>query len=93
MQTVPAAIATNISDVENSLSGFYNLTAKLSKLRFVRFTGKEDEADTIQWIFTYRKRKFTLQYSIYNGIALLSDDSSNQKLLSKLLSKLQLGSL
>ena len=88
MQTIHAAVATNISDVENSLAGFYNLTCKLSKLRFVRFTGKEDEADTIQWTFTYRKRKFTLQYSIYNGISLLSDNLFNQKVISKLLKKL-----
>ncbi len=91
MQTTHPATATNISNVGSSLSDFYNLITKLSNIRFVRFLGKEDEADSIQWTFTYRKRRFTLQYNIYNGISLLADESSNQKLLSKLLDKLRLG--
>ena len=90
MQVSQRAAATNICNVESSLTDFYNLTSKLSKIRFVRFTGKEDEADCIEWSFTYRKRKFTLQYSIYNGISLFSDEVRNEKLISKLADKLQL---
>ena len=90
MQTIYHAAATNVNNLESSLADFYNLTAKLSKIRFVRFTGKEDDADNIQWIFTYRKRKFTLQYSIYNGISLLSEEAADQKLVSKLADKLQI---
>ncbi len=90
MQLLHNAASTNISNVESSLANFYNLTNKLSSLRFIRFTGKHDEVDSIQWMFTYRKRKFTLQYSIYNGISLFTEDTKNQKLVTKLADKLQL---
>ena len=90
MQIMHNAATTNISNVDSSLADFYNLTGKLSKIRFLRFTGKQDEVDSIQWTFTYRKRKFTLQYSIYNGISLSSDSAKDQKLIDKLTDKLRL---
>ncbi len=90
MQNHPPATATNISNVDSSLTDFYQLTSRLSKIRFVRFTGKEDEADHILWTFTYRGRKFTLQYSIYNGISLLAEASPDQRLIDKLANKLRL---
>ncbi len=85
-----AATTTNINNVDSSLADFYRLAGKLSKLRFVRFTGKEDEADSIHWSFTYRKRKFVLQYSIYNGISLFSEEAKDEKLINKLAGKLQI---
>ena len=90
MQTTHNAAATNISHVGSSLADFYNLTGKLSTIRFIRFTGKLDEVDSIRWTFTYRKRKFVLQYSIYNGVSLSSDNAKDQKLMSKLADKLHL---
>ncbi len=89
MHTTQSA-ATNINNLNSSLADFYQLTTKLSKLRFVRFTGKEDEADSIQWSFTYHKRRFVLQYSIYNGISLFSEEAKDEKLINKLAGKLQL---
>ena len=85
-----SATANNVSSSQSSLTSSYRLTNQLSKIRFVRFIRKEDEADTILWSFTYRKRRFILQYSIYNGISLLSEDSSGEKLISKLARKLGL---
>lgn len=82
--------AANVNNLNSSLSDFYQLTGKLSQLRFVRFTGKEDEADSIQWSFTYHKRKFVLQYSIYNGISLFSEEAKDEKLIHKLAAKLHL---
>ena len=90
MQTSPQAAVNNINVVDSSLADFYNVIAKLSKIPFVRFTGKEDEADCIDWSFTYRKRKFTLQYSIYNGISLFSNEEKIEKLINKLATKLRL---
>lgn len=90
MHTTQQAATTNINNLNSSLSDFYQLTSKLSKLRFVRFTGKEDEADNIQWSFTYHKRKFVLQYSIYNGISLFSEEAKEEKLINKLAGKLHL---
>lgn len=90
MQMSHQAAATNISQVDSSLADFYQLINKLSKIPFVRFTSKEDEADCIEWTFTYRRRKFTLQYSIYNGVSLFSDELNVEKLINKLAKKLHL---
>lgn len=90
MQNQHPATATNISNVDSSLTDFYHLISRLSRLRFVRMMDKEDEADHILWTFTYRKRKFTLQYSIYNGVSLLSEQSPDQRLIDKLATKLRL---
>ena len=51
MQISHHAAVTNISNVESSLADFYNLVSKLSQIRFVRITGKEDEADCIELRF------------------------------------------
>ena len=72
-----------------SLAEFYNLTNKLSKTRFVRFTGKNDEADSIEWCFTYRRRKLMLQYNIYTGVSLLTNNVKGIKAVEKLAEKLR----
>lgn len=90
MQISQTAAATNINVVDSSLADFYNVIARLSQIPFVRITGKEDEADSIDWSFTYRKRKFTIQYSIYNGISLFSNEEKIEKLINKLATKLRL---
>ena len=61
---------TAIIDDSASLQKFYLLTNQLSKHRKVRFTGKLDEADNIEWNFKYRGYPLTLQYNIYNGVSL-----------------------
>ena len=63
-------VETSVIDENGSLQKFYSLTHELSKSRHVRFTGKTDEADNIEWHFKYRGRELTLQYSIYNGVTL-----------------------
>lgn len=67
-----------------SLTEFYNLTNKLSKTRFVRFTGKNDEADNIEWRFTYHGHKLVLQYNIYSGVSLHTESSKDSKAVNKL---------
>ena len=71
-----------------SLNEFYNLTNKLSKTRFVRFTGKNDEADNIEWCFTYRGHKLMLQYNIYTGVSLQTKNVRDIKAVEKLAAKL-----
>ncbi len=85
-QTTTTAKVINES---GSLTEFYNLTNKLSKTRFVRFTGKNDEADNIEWRFTYRRRKLVLQYNIYNGVSLHTSNVKDIKAVEKLAEKLR----
>ncbi len=78
-----------IIDENGSLNQFYSLTNKLSKTRHVRFTGKNDEADNIEWHFKYRGRQLTLQYNIYNGVSLYSRDVKDAETVTKLIDKLK----
>lgn len=60
-----------IIDESGSLQQFYRLTNVLSKTRHVHFTMKEDDADGVEWRFSYRGNHLILQYNIYNGVSLL----------------------
>lgn len=89
MQNMYHTTATEkIINETGSLTEFYNLTNKLSKTRFVRFTGKNDEADNIEWCFTYRGHKLTLQYNIYSGVSLHTNNIKDSKAVHKLAEKL-----
>ena len=70
---------TAIIDDSASLQKFYLFTNQLSKHRKVRFTGKLDEADNIEWNFKYRGYPLTLQYNIYNGISLTPQTGKESK--------------
>jgi hypothetical protein len=90
MQTTYHTTATEkVISETGSLTEFYNLTNKLSKTRFVRFTGKNDEADNIEWCFTYRGHKLMLQYNIYTGVSLHTNNVKNIKAVEKLAEKLR----
>lgn len=59
-----------------SLQQFYRLTNVLSKTRHVHFTAKEDDADILQWRFSYRGNQLALKYDIYNGVTLLFNEKN-----------------
>lgn len=61
---------STIIDDSASLQQFYTLTNQLSRNKKVRFVGKLDDADIIEWNFKYRGYSLTLQYNIYNGVTL-----------------------
>lgn len=74
-----------------TLNEFYSFTRQLGNDKKVRFTGKTDDAESIDWNFTYRGRPLTLQYDIYNGISLFAhsqkDHSAAQQLVSALMNR------
>lgn len=61
---------STVIDDTASLQNFYSLTNQLSRNKKVRFTGKLDEADCIEWNFKYRGYPLSLHYNIYTGITL-----------------------
>ena len=90
MQTIYHTTTTEkVINETGSLNEFYNLTNKLSKTRFVRFKGKNDEADNIEWRFTYRGHKLMLQYNIYTGVSLHTSNIKDIKAAEKLAEKLR----
>jgi hypothetical protein len=81
--------SVTVIDEHGSLQTFYLLTDKLSKTRFVRFTNKLDEADSIEWHFKYHGHPLTLQYDIYNGVTLTPHTSKDVTAATKLAVKLR----
>ena len=78
-----ATAYNTIIDDSASLQQFYLFTNELSKNRRVRFIGKLDEADNIEWNFKYRGHPLTLQYSIYNGVTLAPQNGKDAKVADK----------
>jgi hypothetical protein len=71
------------------LKEFNCLTAKLTGNKRVKFIGKEDEADNIDWRFKYRGKRLILQYNIYNGLSLLSANSKHSSYANELAGSLR----
>jgi hypothetical protein len=74
---------STIIDDAASLQQFYLLTNQLSRNKKVRFTGKLDEADNIDWNFKYRGYPLTLHYNIYNGVTLSQQNGKDLKVVNE----------
>ena len=75
---------STIIDDGASLQQFYLLTNQLSRNKRVRFTGKLDEADNIDWYFKYRGYTLTLHYNIYNGVTLSQQSGKDLKVVNEI---------
>ena len=74
---------STIIDDGASLRQFYLLTNQLSSNKKVRFIGKLDEADNIEWNFKYRGYPLTLHYDIYNGVTLSQQNGKDLKVVNE----------
>lgn len=81
--------AITVLEETATLNEFYSFTDQLSNHKKVRFTGKTDEADNIDWHFKYRGRELTLQYNIYNGISLIPHTIKGNRAAEELASTLK----
>ena len=59
-----------IIDDDCSLKRFYEVANILSDHLDIKFSRKDDDFDTVTWIFAYKGHKLTLHYNIYTGISL-----------------------
>ena len=74
---------TTVIDDNASLQQFYLLTNELSRHKKVRFTGKLDEADSIEWNFKYRGYPLSLQYNIYTGVTLSPQNDKDIRVVNE----------
>ncbi|HNP21195.1 MAG TPA: hypothetical protein PKM63_00835 [Panacibacter sp.] len=84
--------STAVIDDNASLQQFYHITNELSRIKRVKFTGKLDEADNIEWNFKYRGHALTLQYNIYGGVTLSPHNGKDVKVVNELVMKIKAGS-
>lgn len=54
---------------DGTLSLFYQAAGILNQDLRIKFLNKEDEFDSINWDFRFKRSTLTLHYSIYNGIS------------------------
>ena len=59
-----------VIDDDGGLKRFYQVARILNEDFQVSFTNKEDDFDSINWDFNFRKHPLTLHYNIYNGISI-----------------------
>jgi hypothetical protein len=52
-----------------TLSLFYHVAGILNQDLRIKFLNKEDEFDSINWDFKFKRSTLTLHYNIYNGIS------------------------
>lgn len=91
MKTFEYTSATEMIISESgSLQEFYRLTNVLSKTRHVHFKTKEDDAEGVEWRFSYRGNLLVLQYNIYNGVSLVYNEK-DLKTANKLAVRLREG--
>lgn len=63
--TVEAVIDDNCG-----MKKFYSIANMLANELRIKFTGKQDDFDTIDWDFKYKGHLLKLHYNIYNGVSI-----------------------
>jgi hypothetical protein len=54
---------------DGSLNLFYKVADIFNNDLHIKFSGKEDDFDSINWNFKFKGHKLTLHYNIYSGIS------------------------
>lgn len=62
---------------DGSLNMFYRVADIFNKDLRIKFSGKEDEFDSINWNFNFKGHKLTLHYNIYSGISVFPTKTSS----------------
>ena len=55
----------------------------------VKFVSKEDNSDTIDWLFKYKGKPLNLHYNIYNGVSIFNTSSKDNDVVTELASILE----
>jgi hypothetical protein len=66
-----------VIDDDGGLKRFYQVADILSDQLSVKFLDKEDDFDTIDWVFSFQGHSLTLHYNIYTGISIFPSNTRN----------------
>ncbi len=84
MGTVEAVIDDNCG-----MKKFYSIANMLAKELRVKFTGKQDNFDSIDWDFKYKGHPLKLHYNIYNGVSISPTSSRDNGAVTELATLLE----
>ncbi len=82
--TVEAVIDDNCG-----MKKFYSIANMLAKELRVKFTGKQDNFDSIDWDFKYKGHPLKLHYNIYNGVSISPLNTRDNDAVTELASLLE----
>ena len=70
--TTPMGAVEAVIDDNCGLKKFNSIANMLMRELKVKFSGKEDDSDTVDWHFKYKGHPLTLHYNIYNGVSIFT---------------------
>jgi hypothetical protein len=82
--TIEAVIDDNCG-----MSKFYSIANTLVKEFRVKFIEKQDEFDSINWLFNYQGHSLKLHYNIYNGVSISTSHAKDNAAVSELANQLE----
>ena len=72
--TTPMGAVEAVIDDNCGLKKFNSIANMLMRELKVKFSGKEDDSDTVDWHFKYKGHPLTLHYNIYNGVSIFTQN-------------------
>jgi len=86
--TNPVGAIEAVIDDNGSLNKFYSIANTLANELKVKFFGKQDDFDTLEWHFKYKGSPLKLLYNIYNGVSIMPQSVRDNALVQELAGKL-----
>jgi hypothetical protein len=81
--TTPFGTLEAVIDDNCGMSKFNTIANMLLKELKVKFLGKQDHSDTIDWHFKYKGSPLTLHYNIYNGVSVFTQNRKDNNAVSE----------
>jgi len=78
-----------VIDDNCGMKKFFSVAEALVKEYKVKFLSKQDNSDTIDWLFSYKGRKLILHFNIYNGVSISNTQSKDNSAVSELAASLK----
>lgn len=79
-----------VIDDNCGMTKFLKIANTLAEECRVKFTLKEDNSDTVDWFFSYKRCNLRLHYNIYNGVSICNCDRKSGAAVTELASLLEL---
>ncbi len=73
-----------VIDDNCGIKKFHSIANMLSGDLDVKFTGKTDNTDTVDWQFKYKGHPLKLHYNIYNGVSICPTDQKDNEVVNEL---------
>ena len=81
--TSPVGTLEAVIDDNSGMKKFNSIANMLLKELKVKFLGKQDDSDTVDWHFKYKGHPLTLHYNIYNGVSVFTQNRKDNEAVTE----------